>query len=676
MSSIPTNAARVPNLMLSNIALFNLNRPNVELARVQTQLSTGLRVARPSDDAVAASTIQLINGRLERSEQTLRNLDHADSALLTLDSTLAEANDLVLEAEAIASAQVNFGTSPEEREGQAVIVDSLIERLFRLANRESVVGYMFGGTVPGRQPVEGFGGGYRYAGEGSGIVTDLNIGFDVPLTLGGDNIVGRTSTRIQGTTELQPELTPGARLTDLLGARGLGVETGIVRALVNGNDTIEIDLSEADTAEDVQALLGRAFRDYEEANTTTLLGPDGVALAPTGVRIDLEGANTVEFLDLGTGRTALDLGLRDDDGFVFDGTNADGFDVQPKLTPLSPVGLVDGLPLGSIRITNLGRTADIDLSRAETWQDVQNAIESANLGVRVEIDPENRRINIVNEVAAGASGALSIEEIPGNDGTATRLGIRSLSVDTRLEDFNEGRGVGIVDGLPTPDLNNDFVITLGNGATINVDLRPQDITTVGATIARIREAADEQLPGQGVNPADFTVGLTDGPNGLALEQSGPLAAAGALTVTRDNNSLAAVDLGLLSGTYDAATGQLVAEDTARVRVDNLFTSLIDLRDALLSNDTNGIGIAGEKLSESIDDVSQVRAIVGGYAKRVETAIRFEEDRAVLDEQTRSQLQDLDYFEASSRFSLLQAQLQAGLQVTAQSNQLSLLDFLG
>jgi flagellin-like hook-associated protein FlgL len=53
----------------------------------------------------------------------------------------------------------------------------------------------------------------------------------------------------------------------------------------------------------------------------------------------------------------------------------------------------------------------------------------------------------------------------------------------------------------------------------------------------------------------------------------------------------------------------------------------------------------------------------------------QEDRQILDETIRSSLRDVDYAAASTRFAQLQLQLQAGLSVAAQSQQLTLLNFL-
>jgi flagellin-like hook-associated protein FlgL len=54
----------------------------------------------------------------------------------------------------------------------------------------------------------------------------------------------------------------------------------------------------------------------------------------------------------------------------------------------------------------------------------------------------------------------------------------------------------------------------------------------------------------------------------------------------------------------------------------------------------------------------------------------QEDQITFDETVRSRLQDLDFAEASVRFSQLTTQLQAGLATAAQSQSRTLLDFLG
>ena len=79
----------------------------------------------------------------------------------------------MIAAKQIAQEQLNFGASPEERSQQALVVQSLIDSLFRHANEESVAGFIFGGAAAGQRPVEELLGGYRSRAVGNGITTDL-----------------------------------------------------------------------------------------------------------------------------------------------------------------------------------------------------------------------------------------------------------------------------------------------------------------------------------------------------------------------------------------------------------------------------------------------------------------------------------------------------------------------
>jgi len=119
----------------------------------------------------------------------------------------------------------------------------------------------------------------------------------------------------------------------------------------------------------------------------------------------------------------------------------------------------------------------------------------------------------------------------------------------------------------------------------------------------------------------------------------------------------------------------VGADRAQARVDNLFSHLIDLRDALRANDRFGIELAAEDIERSADRVVDSRALVGGLMQRVEDETRREEDRMLLDERVRSQLRDTDFASAASELSQLQTQLEASLRTAGVSTQLSLLDFI-
>lgn len=673
MSIIPTGLSRAPDLLRSQVNLAQITRSNLDILRVQNQLATGRLINRTSDDAVRAASIAILDGRLDRSTQWQRNLDHAQAALNVLDAALGDASNTVLDAKTIASTEVNFGVTAEERSSQAILVNSMIGDLFNLGNRTSVAGHIFGGSVPGRAPFEEFLGGYRYIGEGPGITTDLGLDSGVPLTLGANNAIGATSVRVRGVADLTPNLGGSTRLADLRGGRGLGISLGRIEFSVDGSARRQIDLTGADTAQDVADRLAFEIRAYEADSGTTVLEGSGVSFSGGSLSIDVVPGRGLQFFDVGSGAVAQDLGLASP---TFTDATPVGPDLSPKLTWTTPISLLGGGPLGSLTLKNAGNTRIVDLSSAQTFDDVRNLIQGAGLGLRVLINADSTGLDVLNEVSTGSAGAMSIEETPGGGMTATRLGIRTLAAETRISDFNDAKGVRIVDGavdpltgLPDPAKNTDFAVTLGDGRQFTVDLRPQDMTTVSTLLARI----NSQAQAQGIAPADFTAGLTNGANGLAFTQNA--AFAGPIRVEQRNGSQSFSDLGLDQGSYNPGSATFVSTDRAKVRVDNLFTQMLDLRDALAGNDTSGITLAGERLERSVSRVAETRALVGGFTQRVQSATERRQDQELIDQKTRSELRDLDYAEAATRFTALQSQLSAGLQVASMSTR-TLLDFLG
>ncbi|MFN7020504.1 MAG: flagellin [Phycisphaerales bacterium] len=694
MSAIPANLSRVPNLLSSQLLMGNITRTSIGLVGVQNQMANGFSVSRFSDDAISASAISLLQDRMARTNQRLSNLQNAQGSLDYLDASLGSATDLILEARNIASDQVGVPADTTTRQTQAVVIDGMIRSLLSIANRETNGLYVFGGSTATRRPIEELRGGFRYVGRGPGLRADLDPSDDIPITIGGDNSIGETSSRLRSLTDLNPWLTGDTRLTDLRGARGLGVAPGSIEFTFDGGPAARVDLSGADTAQDVVDRLTAAIRQYETDHGVTILGSGGVGLSVGALSFDVVaggGAGGTDqqlvFRDIGNGTTAQDLGLA---GGPFENSVPQGVDLDPRLTLLTPLNSLPGIsyPLGSIRFRfNSGgqsQLVDVDLSPARTVDDLRSIIETSVPGVRVEVNESGRGLSIFNEVSGPS---MSIEEVPGGTDTATQLGIRTMAAQTPISDFNSGRGVRIVHGQADPvtgmvsaAVNTDFRITLGNGQAFDVDLRPEDLVNVQSVIDRINQEFVSAIGQPPLNPSapplaagDFIAGLTDGQNGIAFTQT---VTGGPLSVEKLNNSAAAEDLGLLNGTYDAGSASLIAQDRAAVRVNNLFTALLDLRDALRNDDTSGITLAGDALGKGLDRLAATRALVGVYANRVDRSTRRQEDLQVNDERTRSQLQDLDFSQASITFSLLRTQLQAAMTSGVQSQNLTLLDFLG
>lgn len=661
MTTPSTNIGRVPTLLASRMMLGTISNVNRQLLNTQIQLATGKVLNRPSDDVIGSSLVTVLDDVIERRDQRLRNLSHAEAALNNVDASLGDVSDMLLEAQSIGASQIGALSDAETRAMHAEVINAMIDSLMNISNREYQNIYYFGGTQTNTSPFESHLGGIRYTGQGDGMNTDIGTASSIPITLSGERAFGALSARVEGDRDLDPSMIGTTRLVDLEGAAQQGVRLNSINIDINGTD-VEVDLTTAHTIQDVI--------DAVEAAIQTVDGGAVVQIDPaTGDRFEIipSGGVTITITDVGGDGAATDLGLAG----TFTPGSTTGIDVNPQLTSRTRLDQLTGVtvPLGTIRLSNAGHVRVLDLSTAETIEDVQNAVASLDIGIRVEIAGTGDRINFINELS-GANMAIS--EVGGGN-TATELGVRSLTGTTLLSDFNDGRGVsritGSIDpitGLPDPTKDTDFRITVSNGTTFDVDLT-EDTATVQDVIDLINAAA----AGAGLAvPGDFEARLATDSNGIQMEDF--TGGVGTFSIAALNGSHAIEHLGL----DVAASGAVITgEDRATVAVDSVFSHLIALRDALLANDTAGISIATDKIEKDIPRVAEARATVGVRARRVSDATTHEEDLKVQDQALRSEVADLDYTEASIRFATLQTQLQAALTSTSQTLSLSLLDFL-
>jgi flagellar hook-associated protein 3 FlgL len=212
MNTIPANLARVPNMLTSRLSLGTLSRSTRDLIETQLQLTTGLRINRPSDDPIGTSTISVLDDILERRDQRLRNMDHAESLLNTIDAALGDMSTILIEAKGIASSQIGVGSDAATRENQAGVINAMLDEMINIANRKYQQVYFFGGDATADSPLESLNGGLRYIGLGDGLVTDLGMSRPMPVTVSGAEAFGTLSNRVQGNVDLNPTMTADTRL--------------------------------------------------------------------------------------------------------------------------------------------------------------------------------------------------------------------------------------------------------------------------------------------------------------------------------------------------------------------------------------------------------------------------------------------------------------------------------
>ncbi len=366
-------ASRVPTLMAGRLLGGSIAQTQREMLDLQLGFASGTRLQRGSDDPRATRAIQLLQSSMVRRDQRLNAISWGEAVLGRVDTSLSSLTDLVTEARALAVGQSDDSADADSRAAQAVVVSSMIDQLFAEANADLQGLHIFGGQNGGQRPFASFLGGFRYLGSGEGLVNDNGLG--LPITLSGDEAFGAVSARVEGQVDLNPALSAGVYLEDLAGVDGQGVGGGVVE-LTAGPNTVEVDLNGAATVGEVLERLQAGLDNVAPGSTVTT----------DGSRFSVTVAGAEDLVIAGVaGDVGSDLGL---EGTFASGATTTGGDTQPQLLSRTRIADLEGLSgvLGSIRLENGGNVQTVDLSGAETIADLQNLIESADLGIRLELE--------------------------------------------------------------------------------------------------------------------------------------------------------------------------------------------------------------------------------------------------------------------------------------------------
>jgi flagellar hook-associated protein 2 len=229
-------------------------------------------------------------------------------------------------------------------------------------------------------------------------------------------------------------------------------------------------------------------------------------ISADGERIELvdltSGGGTFEVKEYLTGSAASDLGLTTSESAgVIAGRRLRGGLKSPLVSSLSGGRGFEG-GLGQIVLTDRsGASANVDLSSAETLDDVVQAINAAGVGIQASVNHARNGLQLTDTTGASASN-LIVADGPDALETATKLnlafngaaaGVDSGSLDlqtasreTRLDDYRGGvtrgrftirdtAGALTVIQTDSPDVQSlGDVIDLINSSSVNVQARIND----------------------------------------------------------------------------------------------------------------------------------------------------------------------------------------------------------
>lgn len=375
------------------------------------------------------------------------------------------------------------------------------------------------------------------------------------------------------------------KVTEVDGGHTAG-DLGILDEAVTNTLTGE-DIYDIRTLGDVMRAINLALDGSSVENSGRIVA----SIASDGNRLELTdttgGGGTLTVTEKLGSKAATDLGIAGDAGA---GTVLTGNRIIAGVDTVLARSLNGGqdLDLGTISITDRsGTTSSIDLSSAETLEDIINAINDSSVtaNVTASLNDTGLGITITDNTSATASN-LIISDTSGT--AAAQLGIAVddavTSVDavdnnlqimadtTELSTLNGGMGVA----------PGKFYIRDSNGAVATVNIGPED-TTIGDVIEEINAHSGSIAITASINDTGDGILLTDTGGGTV-----------AIGVDEYGSGTTAADLGILGNkeigetTIDsggAMTIEVTANDTLLTLRDKINSANVGLSAAIINDGT-------------------------------------------------------------------------------------------
>ncbi|HZV04096.1 MAG TPA: flagellar hook-associated protein FlgL [Gemmataceae bacterium] len=143
---------RITSQVIASNAIAYAQQATGQLAILQQEASTGLRILQPSDDPLAA--LQVLSDKAQNNRLSIyhQNISDVQSKLNSSVSTLNQVSNLLAQAKDLALQGSNSTNSTDSFQAMATQVSSILNEVLQLANTQQNGQYLYGGTASQTQP--------------------------------------------------------------------------------------------------------------------------------------------------------------------------------------------------------------------------------------------------------------------------------------------------------------------------------------------------------------------------------------------------------------------------------------------------------------------------------------------------------------------------------------------
>ena len=252
--------------------LAALTQLESNLSQTQNQISTNLAFTTPSQNPVAAGSVNNYDQALAQSQQYDSNAGSAQTRLSTEDTALAQVQTELQSLRDLALQANNGSVSAQGRTAIAAQATQIQNSLLSLANTQDGNGeYIFGGFSTNNQPFTLTASGANYAGDQGQRQVQIAAGQTIADGDNGNGVFNQIKT---GNGTFSASAAAGNTGTGVLGA------STVQNPAAYDGGTYAINFTAANTYE---------VRDSANALVTSGTYTDGQSIAFRGVQVTLSG---------------------------------------------------------------------------------------------------------------------------------------------------------------------------------------------------------------------------------------------------------------------------------------------------------------------------------------------------------------------------------------------------
>lgn len=189
--------------MMSQSLLRNLNSAQGRMDKLQNQMSSGLRISRPSDDPAGIQNAMRLKSNIASVEQWKNNADAAVDYMNTTDSTLGDMTSILQRVRELTVRGSNGSLATDDRAAIVDEVDQLSDQLRMMTNTQVGSKYIFSGTATDQvlqiqDPVTKVWTTQTPAGSDEDLKFEVGNNLALPISVNGQSLFGDATSTPQG----------------------------------------------------------------------------------------------------------------------------------------------------------------------------------------------------------------------------------------------------------------------------------------------------------------------------------------------------------------------------------------------------------------------------------------------------------------------------------------------